>query len=94
MQTEIITIYCTDRAYNEYCFEDQLAEADCNLVAQRRKDSKWPHPLWLTYLCVRIRKHIETTFSSIAEHLPKCTRAMTPRGFERRIWYHFNSRLR
>ncbi len=84
----------TDPAYNEYCFEGQLAEADCNLVAQRRKDSKWLHPPWLTYLCVRIRKRIVTTFSSIAEHMPKCIRAVTPRDFEQRIGYHFNSRLR
>jgi hypothetical protein len=43
------TIYA-DRAYNDYLCEDLLAEADCHLVAQRRKDSQRPHPPWLTYL--------------------------------------------
>ena len=81
---EQATIYA-DRAYNDYRFEDLLAEANCHLVAQRRKDSKRPHPPWLTYLCVHIRKRVETTFSSIAEQMPKCIRAVTPRGFELKI---------
>ncbi len=79
------TIYA-DRAYNDYGWEDLLAEADCHLVAQRRKDSKRPHPPWLTYLCVHIRRRVETTFSSIAEQMPKCIRAVTPRGFELKVF--------
>jgi hypothetical protein len=75
-----------DHAYNDYGWEDLLAEADCRLVAQRRKDSKWAHPPWLTYLCLHIRKRVETTFSSIAEQMPKCIRAVTPRGFELKVF--------
>jgi hypothetical protein len=78
-------IISADRADNDYLFEDVLAEADCHLVAQRRNDSTRPHPPWLTYLGVHIRKRVETTFSSIAEQMPKCIRAVTPRGFELKV---------
>jgi hypothetical protein len=82
---EHATIYA-DRAYNDYGWEDLLADADCHLVAHRRKDSKRPHPPWLMYLCLHIRKRVETTFSSIAERRPKCIRAVTPRGFELKVF--------
>ena len=54
------TIYA-DCAYNDYQFEDVLTETERHLVAQRRKDSQRPRPPWLTYLCIHIRKHVETT---------------------------------
>lgn len=79
------TIYA-DRAYNDYQFEDVVGEAGHQLVAHRRHNSQRPHPPWLTYLCLHIRKRVETTFSSIAEQMPKCIRAVTPRGFELKVF--------
>jgi len=55
-------------------------------MAQRRQESQRPHPPWLTYLCVHIRNPVETTFSSIAEQMPKCIRAVTPRAFELKVY--------
>lgn len=81
---ESATVYA-DRAYTEYPLEDAWAAANRQLVVQRRKNSHRPHPPWLTYLCTHIRKQVETTFSTIAELMPKCIRAVTPRGFELKV---------
>ncbi len=82
---ELATIYA-DRAYNDYALEDLFAATERRLIAHRRKDSKRPHPPWLTYLCLHIRKRVETTFSSIAEQMPKRIRAVTARGFELKVF--------
>ncbi len=55
-----------DTAYNDYGFEEGLHQiAGIALVAQRRCNSKRPHPGYVTYLCQHYRKRVETTFSGV-----------------------------
>ena len=81
MQTEIITIYCL-------CVEYLAAVGyhdDCQVTLTTAEVMTIALVAALTYLCVHIRKRIETTFSSIAEQMPKCIRAVTPRGIELKV---------
>jgi len=74
-----------DKAYNDYAFEDLLAEAQLNLLPLRKKNSKRARPAWITYLLACSRKVIETTGSLLEQLLPKHIHAVTPRGFELKI---------
>jgi DDE family transposase len=83
---EKATIYA-DKGYNDYVCEDTLQEIGAaELIAQRKKNSKRVHPGWIIYLCQVIRKRVETTFSQIAEHFAKSIHAVTPRGFELKVF--------
>lgn len=76
-----------DAAYNDYAFEDDLArDAAIHLIAVRRKNSTRPHSGAVTYICQVVRKRIETTFSQIAQRFPKKIHAVTPRGFELKVF--------
>ena len=76
-----------DRAYTDYAVEDLMREScQVTLVAQRKYNSKRPHPPHLEYLCQQIRKRIETTFSGIESMLPKHIHAVTPRGIELKVF--------
>ena len=45
-----------DPAYTDYTLEDTLHEvADITLTVPRKKNSKRPHPGWITHLCERAR---------------------------------------
>lgn len=89
------TIY-GDRAYNNYEFEDFLADhAEIQLIAQRRKNSKRPLRAELRYLQSRMRKKIETVFSQITGIFPRSIKAVTSKGFEIKVFnfiiaYTFN----
>jgi transposase len=76
-----------DKGYTDYEWEDLLV-ALCNieLTAARKKNSKRPHPGHIGYLCQVIRKRVETTFSQITEHLARSIHAVTPRGFELKVF--------
>ena len=76
-----------DPAYTDYTLEDTLKEVqDLTLTVPRKKNSKRPHPGWITYLCQRTRKRVETTFSQINARFAKCIHAVTPRGFELKVF--------
>ena len=75
-----------DPAYTDYTLEDTLADvADITLTVPRKKNSKRPHPGWVTYLCERTRKRVETTFSRLSQLFARSIHAVTPRGFELKI---------
>lgn len=75
-----------DAAYLDHHEEALLAEAGLSLVAQRRKNSKEPLPPWVSYIVKRERKHIETVFSQIASAFGRVIHAVTPRGFELKVF--------
>ena len=56
------------------------------LLALRRANSRAPLPSWLTYLVQHKRKRIETVFSQIAAVLGRTIHAVTPRGFELKVF--------
>jgi transposase len=75
-----------DPAYTDYGLEDFLAEAaEITLTVPRKKNSKRPHPGWVTYICERTRKRVETTFSRLTQLFARSIHAVTPRGFELKI---------
>lgn len=76
-----------DAAYTDYGFEDALAEQNqIKLVAARKKNSVRPHLPFVSYLAKHYRKRIETTFSTITEWLGRRLHAVTPQGWERKIF--------
>ena len=80
------TLYA-DRGYTDYLWEALLAEvAAIDLVAQRKKNSLWPHPGYVEYLRASARKRVETTFSLITKEFERSIHAVTDRGFELKIF--------
>lgn len=75
-----------DAGYLDQHEEALLKEADLHLVAQRRSNTKKPLPPWLCYIAKRQRKGIETVFSQIASAFGRTIHAVTPRGFELKVF--------
>jgi len=76
-----------DKGYTDYEWEDLLlALGNIELTAARKKNSKRPHAGHIGYLCQVIRKRVETTFSQITAHLARSIHAVTPRGFELKVF--------
>lgn len=76
-----------DAAYNDYLYEDTLADvAEIALLAARKKNSKRPYPGYVTFVLQRVRKRVETTFSQIEARLARHIHAVTPRGFELKVF--------
>ena len=76
-----------DAAYTDYTLEDTLQQtAGITLTAQRKKNSKRPVPGWVAYLCEQTRKRVETTISQITQRFARSIRAVTPRGFELKVF--------
>ena len=75
-----------DAGYLDQHEEALLAEAGLRLVAQRRGNSKQPLPPWVSYIARHERKRIETVFSQIAAALGRTIHAVTPRGFELKVF--------
>lgn len=76
-----------DRGCTDYTTEDLLQEAqDVQLRAMRKKNSKRAVPPWIAYLQFHGRKMIETAGSLIAQLLPKSIHAVTPQGFELKVF--------
>jgi hypothetical protein len=80
------SIICADKAYTDYDYEDLLEEAGLHLKAQRKKNSKRPLAAWEEFLGKPIRQYIETVFSRLTSFFPKKIHAVTPRGFELKIF--------
>ena len=76
-----------DKGYTDYVWEDTLEEvAQVELTAARKANSKRQHPGYIGYLCQVIRKRVETTFSQINERFARSIHAVTPRGFELKVF--------
>jgi IS5 family transposase len=76
-----------DPAYTDYTLEDTLREvAGVTLTVPRKKNSKRPHPGWITFLCERTRKRVETAFSQITGRFARSIHAVTARGFELKVF--------
>ena len=56
------------------------------MVAQHRKNSKTPLPVWVSYIAKRERKRIETVFSQIATAFGRTVHAVTAKGFELKVF--------
>ncbi len=57
-----------------------------NLIAQRRKKSRKPLEPWVSYIVRQKRKRIETVFSQMASAFGRTIHAVTPRGFELKVF--------
>ncbi len=76
-----------DAGYVDQHEEALLKEAaEVHLVALRRAKTKTPLVPWLSYVVRRKRKYIETVFSQIASALGRTVHAVTPRGFELKVF--------
>lgn len=93
------SIIYADRGCTDYLTEDLLREAqDVQLSAMRKKNSTRPVPPWIEYLQFHGRKMVETAGSVISQPLPKSIHAVTPQGFELKVFlfvlaYSFNCAL-
>jgi hypothetical protein len=78
-----------DKAYTFYLVEDLLAEAELQLIPDRKKNSKGPLPPWLRSLLAHYRNQVErgpTGRGSMIERLlPKSIHAITAKGFELKV---------
>jgi hypothetical protein len=84
----ITTTVYADAAYTDYGWEDALAETQqLRLHVARKSNSKRPHPLYVHYLGALTRKRVETTFSQITNLLARHIHAVTPRGFELKVFF-------
>lgn len=73
-------------AYNDYDEEDFLSEVGIALCPARKKNTHRPVPLYVAYVRGMMRKGIETTISVLEQAFPKVIHAVTPRGFELKVF--------
>lgn len=79
-----------DKAYTDYDFEEQLLrERQIRLLPIRKGIHKRQHDPELAQSIQRMRKRIETTFSTITAKLPHRLHAVTPAGFESKAMASF-----
>lgn len=76
----------TDGAYNHYEEEEFLAEGGIALCPARKKNSRRGVPGYVAYVQGLLRKRIETTISVLVQAFPKVIHAVTPRGFELKVF--------
>ena len=75
-----------DSGFLDRVFESSLLEeAGIRLVVPRRTNMKDPLEGCLGYICQRVRRRVETTFSQLNERLARSIHAVTPAGFERKV---------
>lgn len=75
-----------DAGYLDQHEEALLKDAELHLIAQRRGNSKQPLAPWIRYIVRHERKRIETVFSQIAAALGRTIHAVTPKGFELKVF--------
>lgn len=76
-----------DSGFLDIPFETALGEeAGLNLVVPRRKNMKEQLDGCLEFICGIRRKRVETSFSQLAERLARSIHAVTPRGFELKVF--------
>ncbi len=79
-----------DKAYNDYHYEDRLAEERAiTLQPIRKKNSKRRYEPEVAQRVSKARKRIETTFSQVSALLPRKIHAVTQRGFEIKVMATF-----
>lgn len=61
-------------------------EAGLRLVVPRRRNMKDQLDGCLAYVCSVVRKRVETTISQVTERLARSVHAVTPRGFELKVF--------
>lgn len=74
-----------DKAYNDAHAEVLLAEVGIELLPMRRSNMQ-QHERGLRLWLSRQRKIVETTLSGIAALMPRSIHAVTPRGFEIKVF--------
>lgn len=75
-----------DKAYTDYEWERTLIEErDIRLVAERKANSKKPHPEEVEKKRSKIRKMVETAISGIIRLMPRWIQAVTEKGFELKL---------
>ena len=74
-------IIYADKAYTDYCYEDILQDVGITLCSHRKNGATRQHPYQLACIQKYLRKRIETTFSEIANLMPRYIHAVTMRGF-------------
>lgn len=76
-----------DGGFLDRLFENALrAEAGIDLIVPRRKNMKEQLDPTVAFVCRYLRKKVETTFSQLAERLARSIHAVTPRGFELKVF--------
>jgi len=75
-----------DKLYTDYGYEDLLKELGIELVSLRKENSKRPRPGWEEYYNRVVRKRVETANSQITSLFPKAIHAVTPQGFELKVF--------
>jgi len=80
------TVYA-DRGYTHYAIEDELREmAAIDLTPMRKKNSQRPFSGPVQFAQMIYRKRVETAGSMINALFPKHIHAVTPQGFELKIF--------
>lgn len=74
-----------DKAYNDYDYEDLLADLGIGYQPLRKKNSHRKRPRWQEYLLEHARHQVETSFSLLTDLFPKHIHAVTARGFELKV---------
>lgn len=75
-----------DKAYTDYTWEEELLrERGILLVAERKANSKRPHPEEIEKERSQVRKMVETVISGIIRLMPRWIQAVTERGFELKL---------
>ena len=76
-----------DSGFLDTEFEASLLEdAGLRLVVPRRANMKEQLDGCVEYICRLCRKRVETTFSLLTERLARSIHAVTPRGFELKVF--------
>ncbi len=75
-----------DAAYLDGGYAAAMGEAGLTLTAQRRGNSRDPLPPWVSYLCQQTRRRVETVFSGLRKALAGHVHAVTPEGFELKVF--------
>lgn len=75
-----------DKGYNDYREEDFLETAAIHLCPTRRKNSRRPVDGCRAYSDGQARKRIETAFSVLEQAFPRTIHAVTPQGFQLKVF--------
>ena len=83
------TLYA-DKAYNDYAYEDRLAnERGITLKPIRKTNSRRRYAPDVARVVSKTRKRIETTFSRVSDMLPRKIHAVIARGLEIKVMATF-----
>ena len=75
-----------DKGYNDYREEEFLESAGVSLCPARKKNSRRPVSAGIQYVRDQARKAIETSISVMEQALPRHIHAVTPVGFELKVF--------